>query len=291
MTEATGRLTAYEVLTAPVTVLVGHFGSGKSEIAVNLAFGWQARGQQVSVIDLDLVKPYFRSRLLREDMQARGIVARGARRTTASTRICRFWCRRLGARSARPSPRTGGSSWTWAGPTWARACWAPCPGLSDPALTDVLFVVNGNRPFAETPAAVIAMLRDIERVSTPPGDGPGGQHAPDGRDRRRPSSPPGCRWRTRSRAGTGIPVRFCGHARPPRRRPRRHAEPSRPAVAAADSPDHPAAGTSAARQSPAVECRVREEPSVPTPIIDADRCKGCELCVFACPERVLEDVR
>jgi len=27
---------------------------------------------------------------------------------------------------------------------------------------------------------------------------------------------------------------------------------------------------------------------VPTPIIDADRCKGCELCVFACPERVLE---
>ena len=27
---------------------------------------------------------------------------------------------------------------------------------------------------------------------------------------------------------------------------------------------------------------------MPTPIIDADRCKGCELCVFACPERVLE---
>jgi hypothetical protein len=39
------------------------------------------------------------------------------------------------------------------------------PGLSDPALTDVLFVVNGNRPFAESPEAVLQMLHDIERVS------------------------------------------------------------------------------------------------------------------------------
>jgi hypothetical protein len=38
-------------------------------------------------------------------------------------------------------------------------------GLDDPALADIIFVVNGNRPFAESPAAVIAMLREIERVA------------------------------------------------------------------------------------------------------------------------------
>jgi len=69
----TGFPTALETLTAPVTVLVGHFGAGKSEIAVNLAFGWRERGEAVAVVDLDVVKPYFRSRLLRDEMQARGI--------------------------------------------------------------------------------------------------------------------------------------------------------------------------------------------------------------------------
>jgi hypothetical protein len=38
-------------------------------------------------------------------------------------------------------------------------------GLADPATTDVLFVVNGNRPFAETPAAILTMLGEIERTA------------------------------------------------------------------------------------------------------------------------------
>jgi hypothetical protein len=157
-------LTAYEVLTAPVTVLVGHFGAGKSEIAVNLAFGWQARGQQVSVIDLDLVKPYFRSRLLREDMQARGIalVVPENDRFYADLPILVPEARGAVGQAVATHRRiimdVGGSD------VGARVLGA-LPGLSDPALTDVLFVVNGNRPFAESPAAVIAMLRDIERVS------------------------------------------------------------------------------------------------------------------------------
>ena len=164
MIDPAARSTAYEVLTAPVTVLVGHFGAGKSEIAVNLAFGWQARGQQVSVIDLDLVKPYFRSRLLRDDMQERGI-------TLVVPKDDRFYADlpmlvpeargavgQALATNRRIIMDVGGSD------VGARVLGA-LPGLSDPALTDVLFVVNGNRPFAESPAAVIGMLRDIERVS------------------------------------------------------------------------------------------------------------------------------
>ena len=45
-----------------VTVLVGHFGSGKTEIALNGALDLAAAGEAVTLADLDVVKPYFRSR-------------------------------------------------------------------------------------------------------------------------------------------------------------------------------------------------------------------------------------
>ena len=56
-----------------VTVLVGHFGSGKTEIAINGALDLAARGVTVALADLDVVKPYFRSRAARELLAASGI--------------------------------------------------------------------------------------------------------------------------------------------------------------------------------------------------------------------------
>ncbi len=45
-----------------VVVLVGSYGSGKSEVAVNLAVHHRQAGMNVRIADLDLVNPYFRSR-------------------------------------------------------------------------------------------------------------------------------------------------------------------------------------------------------------------------------------
>ncbi len=47
-----------------VTLLVGHFGSGKTEIAINGALELARRGERVTLVDLDTVKPYFRCRAL-----------------------------------------------------------------------------------------------------------------------------------------------------------------------------------------------------------------------------------
>jgi hypothetical protein len=47
----------------PIIVIVGGYGSGKSEVAVNLAYHLaKAHDQQISIADLDIVNPYFRSR-------------------------------------------------------------------------------------------------------------------------------------------------------------------------------------------------------------------------------------
>ncbi|MEG2982445.1 MAG: ParA family protein [Raoultibacter sp.] len=45
----------------PITVIVGHYGVGKTNLSLNLALDATARGQRVTLIDLDVVNPYFRS--------------------------------------------------------------------------------------------------------------------------------------------------------------------------------------------------------------------------------------
>ena len=61
------------MLDRRVTVFVGHFGSGKTEIALNSAFALRQDGQPVTVVDLDVVKPYFRTRAARNLLAERGI--------------------------------------------------------------------------------------------------------------------------------------------------------------------------------------------------------------------------
>ena len=43
-----------------ITLITGHYGSGKTNFAVNLALRQAAEGKKVTVVDLDIVNPYFR---------------------------------------------------------------------------------------------------------------------------------------------------------------------------------------------------------------------------------------
>ena len=44
-----------------ITVICGHYGCGKTNLALNLALDAAAAGEKVTVADLDIVNPYFRS--------------------------------------------------------------------------------------------------------------------------------------------------------------------------------------------------------------------------------------
>ena len=59
--------------TKRVTLLAGHYGSGKTNIAVNLAKAKKREGYAVSVADLDIVNPYYRSKDSEEELNALGI--------------------------------------------------------------------------------------------------------------------------------------------------------------------------------------------------------------------------
>ncbi len=54
-------------------VIIGAFGSGKSEYSVHLARKLKREGRQVILADLDVVNPYFRTRDVREQFEQEGI--------------------------------------------------------------------------------------------------------------------------------------------------------------------------------------------------------------------------
>ena len=56
-----------------LVMIVGNYGSGKTEVAVNLCLRLARAGRRVQIADLDIVNPYFRCREARGTMEARGI--------------------------------------------------------------------------------------------------------------------------------------------------------------------------------------------------------------------------
>ena len=56
-----------------LTLFAGHYGSGKTNIAVNYAFKLAEEGKNVCIADLDIVNPYFRTKDSEADLRERGI--------------------------------------------------------------------------------------------------------------------------------------------------------------------------------------------------------------------------
>ncbi len=54
-------------------IICGHYGAGKTNLSVNLALYLAARGEAVTVADLDLVNPYFRTADFRQLLAGAGV--------------------------------------------------------------------------------------------------------------------------------------------------------------------------------------------------------------------------
>ena len=56
-----------------IRIIIGHYGSGKTEFSVNYAMKLADEGKKVALGDLDVVNPYFRSREKQDIKEAKGI--------------------------------------------------------------------------------------------------------------------------------------------------------------------------------------------------------------------------
>ena len=56
-----------------IIIVCGHYGSGKTNVALNIAYGLKAQNKNVAIADLDIVNPYFRTKDSIDELKERGI--------------------------------------------------------------------------------------------------------------------------------------------------------------------------------------------------------------------------
>lgn len=54
-------------------IIIGNFGSGKTEFALNKAFKHAGEGKKVTLVDYDVINPYFRSTERKAELEAAGV--------------------------------------------------------------------------------------------------------------------------------------------------------------------------------------------------------------------------
>ena len=144
-----------------VSIITGHYGTGKTEFAVNLALAMAAEGQRVMVADLDIVNPYFRSRERRDTLAQAGVQLISSSQACADADVPSLPAELLTIfenRDLRGILDIGGD------PVGARvlARFRPKILAEDYQL---IYVLNANRPEVREAENAIAYLRGIEAAT------------------------------------------------------------------------------------------------------------------------------
>ncbi|MDD4245140.1 MAG: hypothetical protein PHI62_03090 [Candidatus Methanomethylophilaceae archaeon] len=142
-----------------ITVVCGHYGAGKTNLSMNLAFD-SSESTETTLIDLDIVNPYFRSSDYRAALEARGIRVIGPNfaNTNADTPSLPPSVDVALARSDRVIIDAGGDD-----------VGATVLGRYSEAIRsrgyDMIYVINMYRSMTQTPEEAVDILRSIEAAS------------------------------------------------------------------------------------------------------------------------------
>ena len=143
-------------------IVTGHYGCGKTNFSLNLAFDRARQGRRVTIMDLDIVNPYFRTSDYRELLTQKGI------RVVASPY----------AGSTLDIPALSGEMYSVFEDTesdviidvggddaGAAALGRFAPRIHQLASFDMLYVVNRFRKLTQQPEQAVEILREIEAMS------------------------------------------------------------------------------------------------------------------------------
>ena len=142
-----------------LTLLCGHYGSGKTNVAVNLAFYLKEQYNNVVVADLDIVNPYFRTKDSMDDFKARGIelICSEYANTNVDIPALPANMYRLTAdKDITAVIDVGGDD------RGAYALGRLVPEIKAENNFDMLMVINGYRPLTPDAESTIEVMREIE---------------------------------------------------------------------------------------------------------------------------------
>ena len=142
-----------------LTLFAGHYGSGKTNIAVNYALKLAAEGKKVCIADLDIVNPYFRTKDSAAVLDAAGVhlISPTFANTNVDLPALPAEAYRLVTdKSIYGIMDIGGDD------RGAYALGRYVPAMKEEGNYRMVFVANCYRPLTRTPEEALEVMREIE---------------------------------------------------------------------------------------------------------------------------------
>jgi len=142
-----------------LTLFAGHYGSGKTNLALNWAYALRSQGLRVTVADLDIVNPYFRTKDAAAALAAAGIGLISSEYANTNLDVPAMPREIYALVEGRESYGVldiGGDD------RGALALGRYVPAIRAENDYEMLFVVNRARPLTRTAEDAVAVLREIE---------------------------------------------------------------------------------------------------------------------------------
>ncbi|MCL6634512.1 MAG: hypothetical protein K6T29_01930 [Peptococcaceae bacterium] len=145
----------------PVSIFTGYFGSGKTEIALNYALRIREKGERVTVVDLDLLNPYFRTRTVRDFLEAREVEVVSPRGRLAGADVPALPPEIYGVLEG----NRGYGVFDVGGDDIGATALGRFKSHLTAGAFNLFFVVNTCRPFTRDVDGIASVLRGVERAA------------------------------------------------------------------------------------------------------------------------------
>lgn len=145
-----------------LTLFAGHYGSGKTNIAVNYAMFLAEEGKKVCIADLDIVNPYFRTKDSERELRDRGIELISSRYANTNVDLPALPAesyRLVQDKSIFGVVDIGGDD------RGAYALGRFADAIKEEGNYRMAFVINRHRPLTSTVEDTVEIMREIETAS------------------------------------------------------------------------------------------------------------------------------